>query len=67
VHLLILRHEVHRSCDEEDVVASGNGLVEATLFVQVGTEDRQSRTEPRLQVLEVGVLLRVIWMVSKSR
>jgi len=41
VHLRILGMEVHRSGDEEDVVAACNGLVEAAFFLQVGAEDLQ--------------------------
>jgi hypothetical protein len=59
VHLGILRVEVHRSGDQEGVVAAGDGVVEAAVFVQVGAEDLQG--PERLQVLEVGVLLHVIW------
>jgi len=58
-NLWILRAEVHRSSDEEDVIAAGDGVVEAAFYVKVGAEDRQG--PERLQVLEVGVLRRVIW------
>jgi hypothetical protein len=58
VHLRILRVEVHRSSDEEGVVAARDGIVEAAIHVQVGAEDRQGAE--RLQVLEVGDHLQVI-------
>jgi hypothetical protein len=52
--------EVHRSSDEEGVMAAGDGVVEAAFLVQVGAEDLQ--WTKCLQLLEVGVLfLRVIW------
>ena len=51
--------EVHRSGDEEDVVAAGDGLVEAAFDVQVTAEDCEGAV--RLQVLEVGVLGHVVW------
>ena len=54
VHLGILRREVHRSGDEEGIVAAGDGVVEAALVVQVGAEDLQGAE--RLQLHEVGVL-----------
>ena len=57
-HLRILCVDVHRSGDEEGVVAAGDGFVKAAFFVQVGAEDLQG--SERLQVLEVGVLPRVI-------
>ena len=41
VHLGILRREVHRSGDEEGVVAAGDRLVEAALHAQVGAEHLQ--------------------------
>jgi len=53
-----MRAEVHRSSDEEDVIAAGDGVVEAAFYVKVGAEDRQG--PERQQVLEVGVLRRVI-------
>jgi hypothetical protein len=60
VHLRILCVEVHRSSDEEGVMAAGDGVVEAAFLVQVGAEDLQ--WTKCLQLLEVGVLfLRVIW------
>ena len=57
-HLRILGLEVHRTGDEEDVVAAGDGLIEAPFLVQIRAEDLQ--LTKRLQVLEVGVLPRVI-------
>jgi hypothetical protein len=59
MHLWILCREVHRCGDEEDVVAAGDGVVEAALLVHVGAENRQ-RPE-LLQALEVGVLVHVVW------
>jgi len=58
-HLWILCLEVQRGGDEEDVIAAGDGVVEAAFFVHVGAEDRQR--SKLLQALEVGVLLHVIW------
>ena len=58
-HLWILCREVQRGGDEEDVIAAGDGVVEAAFFVHVGAEDRQR--SKLLQALEVGVLLHVIW------
>ena len=58
-HLWILCREVQRGGDEEDVIAAGDGVVEAAFFVHVGAEDRQR--SKLLQSLEVGVLLHVIW------
>jgi hypothetical protein len=58
VYLRILRVEVHRGGDEEGVVAAGDGVVEAALFLQVGAEHLQ--WAQRLQILEMGVLLHVI-------
>jgi hypothetical protein len=57
-YLEVLCFEVDRSGDEEGVVAAGNGVVEAALFLQVGAEHLQGAQ--RLQILEVGVLLHVI-------
>jgi hypothetical protein len=59
VHLRILCVEVHCSSDEEGVMTAGNGIVEAAVLVQVGAKDLQGAK--CLQLLEVGVLLRVIW------
>jgi len=59
MHLRILRFEVHRSSDEEGVVAAGDGFVKAAVFIQVGAEDLQGAD--CLQVLEVRVLGHVIW------
>ena len=59
MHLRILRFEVHRSSDEEGVVAAGDGFIEAAFLVQIRAEDLQ--LTKRLQVLEVGVLRHVIW------
>ena len=58
-HLRILGLEVHGTGDEEDVVAAGDGLIEAPFLVQIRAEDLQ--LTKRLQVLEVVVLRHVIW------
>jgi hypothetical protein len=58
LYLRVLRVEVHRSSDEEGVVAAGDGVVEAALFLQVRAEHLQGAQ--RLQILEMGVLLHVI-------
>ena len=57
-YLRVLRQEGHRSGDEEGVVAAGNCVVEAAFFIQPGTDDLQGAK--CLQVLEMGILLRVI-------
>lgn len=49
---------VHRSGDEEGVVAAGDGLVEAAFILQVGAKDLQGAEF--FHVLEMGDLLRVI-------
>ena len=64
VHLWILRCHVHRSGDEEGVIAAGDGVVKAAFLVEIGSKDRQRPKLP--QALEVGVLLHVIWDDSES-
>jgi hypothetical protein len=61
-HLSILCREIHRGGDEESVIAAGYGIVEAAFLVQVGAEDFQGGK--LLQVLHVGVLRHVIYVVA---
>jgi hypothetical protein len=58
VYLRLHCVEIHRSGDEEGIVAAGDGVVKAPLVLQVGTEDLQGAES--LQILEMGDLLQII-------
>lgn len=56
--LSVLGRHVHRSCDEEDVVAAAHRRIEAALLRQIRSENGQPAETPQLlQATNLGRIL----------